>query len=287
MRDESAIESRLSADMRTATEEWTHEALMSLAERHLNNRPNVILDVGDSGSFSRDIKWKLGAGELIVFHPDEERLDSLQDGDVDGGVDLWQVGSVSSIASSVEKADLFLFLDVAHEIYSLHGRPSGSLYERVHHELGRAHVECALEQAAELIPSGGAIMIATDIVVHGKEPWTLRPQTDEARRFLKEMRISYRSVDLGAVYDEEEGITLAAEHLATLLAQWDRGEREMVHAFMDLEEWRVLLHDLGFELRIEIGTSPLVTERRAEAFGIESGGDRFPDTRMALLGIKR
>ncbi len=287
MRDESAIESRLSADMRTATEVWTNQALESLAERHLDARPCVILDVGDSGSFSRDIKWKLGADELIVFHPDEERLDSLQDGDIDGGVDLWQVGSIGSIASSVQKADLFLLLDVAHEIYSLQGRPSGSLYERVHHELGRAHLECTLEQAAQIIPSGGAIMIATDIVVRGGDPWTLRPRTEEARRFLREMRVSYRSADLAADYHEDESVTLASEHLATLLAQWDRGEREMVHAFMDLEEWRVLLHGLGFDLRIELGTAPLVAERRTEAFAIERGGDGFPDTRMALLGIKR
>jgi len=263
------------------------QQLTDLVDRHLEGDFKNLVDFGHSGELLKDLRWKLGSEHCTVIHGNENALDQLRSADVSGPVDQWKVVDFYDLPSSDLDPDALIMANVLHEVYSLEGRAGNDTCFPINHELGMDCVRRVLGDAASILKSGGALLIATEVLGFDGGDVEILLKTDEARQAARSLDNIFMSRDLKIEWQGDDRVCLDADAASLFVSAFDVPDRVMVRPFFTIEDWRVALHDMGFDLRLMASAPEGADEHRQSGYEILSGAENIPATHMALVALKR
>ncbi|MCB1282112.1 MAG: hypothetical protein KDB18_11390 [Salinibacterium sp.] len=271
--------------MDAAVNRWTAEAAGDLLARHFNGRCALLADLGFSGDLAVGLKWKVGAERLEVLHPDADRLAQLRRDNASAPVDTWRSCEPLALSLLESKVDLLIMADVLHEIYSEAGRVGFDPGGGIHHELALAHVQRVLQEAVGALTPDGALLIATDVLPSRVGTCRFEPRHRHDDSFVNSATAMLRAEELGLKPGFGLEYEAPQDALAVLLAEFDQPTPGMIRPFLSLEDWRTMLHDIGLELRLIVGTPAEVQHAREANFSLEPA--LWPEKRAVIFALRR
>ena len=275
------------------TGKYKFQKIDELINNFLTSCPK-ILDIGCGTDCKNILRYKefLGSEEVTYLDYDEEIVKEMQAQVSEEGI-KWKVANIINLKDFKEKSDLIFVLDVLHEIYSFYGRPSKNLNEPVNHELGIKYVSKAIKNLSDLVNVGGGIIITDDVLTDENNLIEVKLKNKNIRKTIDYFFDNYPSKKLKTQI-KNNFLNMPSRDLCTLLTQYNKIKKEdwkrwnverlEVHQYMSPKEYQKIFSDLGFDVKMIVGTPQKALEEWKEDFEIKEG---FPNKRITLLALKK
>lgn len=254
----------------------------------------TILEIGaGTDILIQRIGNTLGATELHCADYDASKVEEMQ---ASHPSIHWRQLDALTIDSFQPAPDLILLMDMAHEVYSFHGRPNKDPQAKVSHSLGIASIKTMIGNLSAILAPGGAIAITDNVLCEENGNVIVRCRNAAARTAIELFFKDYQTKEIDGRFLDAQCFTIKARDLCILLTQynkiktkdWERWaiERMEIHQYLSLEEFRSLFKEFGLFLTAEVGTPEGAWQEWNEDFEVLEGLDALPPKRISLLARK-